>query len=74
MSFGKEQKNFKAEDVNYVIVQDNGEVLKWKDNGLPVIYGGLIDAESDWQEGDTIMTLGKYAKNIGIEWRNLISD
>lgn len=65
---------FKEEDVNYVILQDNGEPLKWEDNGLPVIYGGIEDAEIHWQEGDTIMTLGKYAKNIGVDWRNLISD
>lgn len=65
---------FKEEDVNYVILQDNGEPLKWEDNGLPVIYGGLEDAEIHWEEGDTIMTLGKYAKNIGVDWRNLISD
>lgn len=68
------KKLFKKEDVNYVILQDNGEVVKWEDNGLPVIYGGLEDAEEDWQEGDTIMTLGKYAKNIGVDWRDLISD
>ena len=55
-------------------MQDNGEVVKWDDNGLPVIYGGLVDAESDWQEGDTILTLGKYAKNIGVDWKDLISD
>ena len=68
------KQSFKAEDVNYIIMQDNGEPLKWDDNGLPVIYGGLEDAEIHWQEGDTIMTLGKYAKNIGVDWRNLISD
>ena len=34
----------------------------------------LEDAEEDWQEGDTIMTLAKYAKNIGVDWRDLISD
>ena len=27
----------KEEDVNYVIIQDNGEPVVWTDNKLPVI-------------------------------------
>ena len=31
------KKHFKAEDVNYVIVQDNGKALVWESDGMPVI-------------------------------------
>jgi hypothetical protein len=60
------------EDVNYVIVQDNGEPLKWSDDNKVVIYGGIVDAELDLQEGDKIVTLGEYAKSIGVDWRTLL--
>lgn len=60
------------EDVNYVIVQDNGEPLKWNDDNKVVIYGGIEDAELDLQEGDKIVTLGEYAKSIGVDWRTLL--
>lgn len=60
------------EDVNYVIVQDNGEPLKWSDDNKVVIYGGIEDAELDIQEGDKIVTLGEYAKSIGVDWRTLL--
>ena len=50
-------KDIKEEDVNYVIIQDNGEPIVWSDNNLPVIYGGVEDAEMDLQEGDKIVTL-----------------
>ncbi len=29
------------EDVNYVVVQDNGEPLRWTDDNKVVIYGGI---------------------------------
>lgn len=60
------------EDVNYVIVQDNGEPLKWSENNKVVIYGGIEDAEEDCYEGDKIVTLGEYAKSIGVDWRTLL--
>ena len=60
------------EDINYVIVQDNGEPLKWSDDNKVVIYGGIVDAELDLQEGDKIVTLGEYAKSIGVDWRTLL--
>lgn len=63
----------KEEDVNYVIIQDNGEPVVWSDNNLPVIYGGVEDAEMDLQEGDKIVTLGEYAKSIGVDYKTLIS-
>ena len=63
----------KEEDVNYVIIQDNGEPIVWSDNNLPVIYGGVEDAEMDLQEGDKIVTLGEYAKSIGVDYKTLIS-
>ena len=63
----------KEEDVNYVIIQDNGEPVVWSDNNLPVIYGGVEDAEMDLQEGDKIVTLGEYAKSIGVNYKTLIS-
>ena len=66
-------KDIKEEDVNYVIIQDNGEPIVWSDNNLPVIYGGVEDAEMDSQEGDKIVTLGEYAKSIGVDYKTLIS-
>jgi hypothetical protein len=60
------------EDVNYVVIQDNGEPLKWSDDNKVVIYGGIVDAELDLQEGDKIVTLGEYAKSIGVDWRTLL--
>ena len=63
----------KQDDVNYVIIQDNGEPVVWSDNNLPVIYGGVEDAEMDLQEGDKIVTLGEYAKSIGVDYKTLIS-
>lgn len=66
-------KKVREEDVNYVILQDNGEPIVWTDNNLPVIYGGIEDAEMDLQEGDKIVTLGEYAKSIGVDYKTLIS-
>lgn len=60
------------EDVNYVVIQNNGEPLKWSDNKKVVIYGGIEDAENDVIEGDKIITLGEYAKSIGVDWRTLL--
>lgn len=60
------------EDVNYVVVQDNGEPLRWSDNKKVVIYGGIEDAENNVIEGDKIVTLGEYAKSIGVDWRTLL--
>ena len=59
--------------MNYVILQDNGEPVVWSDNHLPVIYGSVGDAEMDLQEGDKIVTLGEYAKSIGVDYKTLIS-
>ena len=66
-------KGIKEEDVNYVILQDNGEPVVWSDNKLPVIYGGVEYAEMDLQEGEKIVTLGEYAKSIGVDYKTLIS-
>lgn len=66
-------RKVREEDVNYVILQDNGEPIVWTDNNLPVIYGGVEDAEMDLQEGDKIVTLGEYAKSIGVDYKTLIS-
>lgn len=66
----------RTEDVNYVILQDNGKPLVWDVDGMPVIYGGIEDAELDLNadDGDSIVTLGDYAKSIGIDWRLLVDD
>ena len=64
----------REEDVNYVIIQDNGEPVVWADNKLPVIYGGIEDAEMDLIEGDKIVTLGEYANSIGADWRTLVTN
>ena len=66
-------KGIKEEDVNYVILQDNGEPVVWSDNNLPVIYGGVGDAEMDLKEGDKIVTLKKKKKSIGVDYKTLIS-
>lgn len=66
-------KKVREEDVNYVILQDNGKPVVWTDNNLPVIYGGIEDAEMDLREGDKIVTLGEYAKSIGVDYKTLIS-
>lgn len=60
------------EDVNYVVIQDNGEPLKWSEDNKVVIYGGIEDAEEDCYEGDKVVTLGAYAKTIGVDWRTLL--
>lgn len=69
-------REIKAEDVNYVIVQDNGKAIVWESNNMPVIYGGIEDAEMDLKEelGEKIITLGEYAKSLGIDWRLLVDD
>ena len=66
----------RTEDVNYVILQDNGKPLVWETDGMPVIYGGIVDAEMDLREedGEKIITLGEYAKSIGIDWRLFIDN
>lgn len=66
----------RTEDVNYVILQDNGKPLVWATNRMPVIYGGIEDAELDLNadDGDSIVTLGEYAKSIGIDWRLLVDN
>lgn len=66
----------RTEDVNYVILQDNGKPLVWATNGMPVIYGGIEDAELDLdvESGESIITLGEYAKSIGIDWRLLVDN
>jgi hypothetical protein len=66
----------RTEDVNYVILQDNGKPIVWATNGMPVIYGGIEDAELDLdvESGECIVTLGEYAKSIGIDWRLLVDN
>ena len=66
----------RTEDVNYVILQDNGKPLVWETDGMPVIYGGIEDAEMDLREedGEKIITLGEYAKSIGIDWKLLVDN
>ena len=66
----------RTEDVNYVIIQDNGKPIVWDVDGMPVIYGGIEDAELDLNadDGDSIVTLGEYAKSIGIDWRLLVDN
>lgn len=66
----------RTEDVNYVILQDNGKPIVWDSDGMPVIYGGIEDAELDLNadDGDSIVTLGEYAKSIGIDWRLLVDN
>lgn len=66
----------RTEDVNYVILQDNGKPLVWATNRMPVIYGGIEDAELDLYDecGESIVTLGEYAKSIGIDWRLLVDN
>lgn len=60
------------ENHNWVIVQDNGEPLRWSDNGELVIYGGAEDYQLHLTEGDTAMTLAEYAELLGVNWRTLI--
>jgi hypothetical protein len=66
----------RTEDVNYVILQDNGKPLVWAIDGMPVIYGGIEDAELDLntEDGERIITLGEYAKSIGLDWRLLVDN
>lgn len=68
--------DIRTEDVNYVILQDNGKPIVWETDGMPVIYGGIEDAELDLdvESGECIVTLGEYAKSIGIDWRLLVDD
>lgn len=56
---------------NWVIVQDNGDPLRFPSGEL-VIYGGVEDYECHMIEGDTAMTLGEYAESLGVHWRTLI--
>ena len=60
------------ENFNWVIVQDNGEPLRF-DTGELVIYGGVEDYEIHLLEGDRAMTIAEYAEFIGVDWRTLIS-
>ncbi len=66
----------RTEDVNYVILQDNGKPIGWANDGMPVIYGSIEDAELDLyaEYGEHIVTLGEYAKSIGIDWRLLVDN
>jgi hypothetical protein len=66
----------RTEDVNYVILQNNGKPIVWETDGMPVIYGGIVDAEMDLREedGEKIITLGEYAKSIGIDYRLLVDN
>lgn len=60
------------ENYNWVIIQDNGEPLRF-DSGELVIYGGVEDYEIHLIEGDTAMTIAEYAELLGVNWRTLIS-
>lgn len=59
------------EDLNYVIIQSNEEVLRFTDGDI-VIYGSLEDAIYDALPDDKIITLGKYAKSINVNWEELV--
>lgn len=59
------------EKYNWVIVQDNGEPLRFESGEL-VIYGGVEDYEIHLIEGDKAMTLAEYAERLGVNWRTLI--
>ena len=66
-------KVMNVEDLNYVVIQSNGEPLRFTDGDL-VIYGGLEDVNCDILPDDKIITLGEYAKSIGVNWRELVKD
>lgn len=59
------------ENCNWVIVQDNGEPLRFADGDL-VIYGGVEDYEEDLTEGDRVMTIAEYADFAGVQWQTLV--
>lgn len=59
------------EHCNWVIVQDNGEPLRFEDGSL-VIYGGVADYECHLIEGDVAMTIAEYGKSLGVDWRTLV--
>ena len=67
-----EEWNNGDENYNWVIIQDNGEPLRF-DSGELVIYGGVEDYEIHLIEGDTAMTIAEYAELLGVNWRTLIS-
>lgn len=67
-----EEWNTGDENYNWVIIQDNGEPLRF-DSGELVIYGGVEDYEIHLIEGDTAMTIAEYAELLGVNWRTLIS-
>lgn len=67
-----EEWNNGDENYNWVIVQENGEPLRF-DSGELVIYGGVADYEIHLIEGDKAMTVGEYAELLGVNWRTLIS-
>ena len=64
-------KELLDEDLNYVVIQSNGEPLRFTDGDL-VIYGGLEDVNCDILPDDKIITLGEYAKSIGVNWKELV--
>lgn len=64
-------KELRDEDLNYVVIQSNGEPLRFTDGDL-VIYGGLEDVNCDILPDDKIITLGEYAKSIGVNWKDLV--
>ena len=51
------------EENNYVIIEDNGEPLRWSADGKVVIYGSKEDAELHTCEGEKIVTLADYLNN-----------
>ena len=61
------------EHYNWVIVQDNGEPLRFTTGEL-VIYGGVEDYQEDLIEGEKAMTIAEYARTIGVDWRTLIDE
>ena len=67
-----EEWNNGDENYNWVIIQENGEPLRFSSGEL-VIYGGVEDYEIHLTEGDTAMTIAEYAELLGVNWRTLIS-
>lgn len=62
------------ENTDYIILDKQGEPLRFESDNQIVIYGELEDAELDCIEGETIIPLVEYANKIGVDWKTLVSD
>lgn len=62
------------ENTDYIILNKQGEPLRFESDNQIVIYGELEDAELDCIEGETIIPLVEYANKIGVDWKTLVSD